>query len=160
MDIKESQMAIINALAENEESVSRLYEAYALKFEEHRDFWADLAIDEKNHAHWIHSLSSKIGQGSVLFNENRFNSAAITTFHNYVERKIVKAQDQSMSSIIALSTTLYIEQAWIERKYFEVLKGDSIELKNALINLAQETRHHLDRVKELWSNHRQSNSQG
>ena len=152
MDIKESQMAIINALAENEEAVSRLYEAYALKFEEHRDFWVNLAIDEKNHANWIHSLSSKIGQDSVLFNENRFNSAAINTFHDYVEREIAKARDQSMLLITALSTTLYIEEALIERKYFEVLEGDSIELKNVLISLAQETQCHLDRVRKLWSN--------
>ncbi len=156
MGIKENQMTIIDSLAKNEEAIGRLYEAYAHKFTDYQNFWVSLARDEKNHTRWIQSLSSGILQGSVLFNENRFNSAAINTFLNYLEREIAKAQDQYVLLINALSIALYIEQALIEHKYFEVFEGDSIELKNVLIGLAEETRRHLDRVRELWSNHRQS----
>ncbi len=59
-----------------------------------------------------------------------------------------------MLLINALSIALYIEEALIERKFFEVIEGDSVGLKHVLLDVAAATRSHIDRVRKVWSKHR------
>lgn len=153
MSLTEHQDLIIESLSSNEEAIGQLYEAYAVKFPDYADFWTALANDEKAHANWIRSLATNIEQGSLFFDDRRFNKAAIRTFSDYVGQELAKVQQQ-MLLINALSITLYIEQALIERKYFEVFESDSPHLKSVLHDLAAATERHVEKVRQLWSRHR------
>ena len=154
MDLKENQINVIEMLARNEEAISRLYTAYADKFPDYKDFWSDLANEEIGHSNWLRGLSPQIREDSIYFNEGRFKPGAIQTFLNYLERELAKAREQKMLLVNALSTALYIEEALIERKYFEVIEGDSAGMKHILLDLAAATENHIDRVRKVWSKHR------
>jgi rubrerythrin len=154
MGLKENQINVIEMLARNEEALSRLYRAYADKFPDYKDFWSDLADEEIEHSNWLRGLCPKIQEDSIYFNEGRFKPEAIQTFLNYLERELAKAREQEMLLINALSTALYIEEALIERKYFEVIEGDSVGLKHVLLDSAAAEESHVDRVRKVWSKHR------
>jgi hypothetical protein len=139
---------IIEALAQNELNVAELYRKYAAKFTEHKDFWRNLAIEELNHAAKLRTLT---GVKVELKTKDRFNIIAIKNFskHVLVESDPVKVNNSSL--INALSTALNIEQSLIEHKYFEVFESDSIELKQVLLSLANDTEKHLENVRLLWA---------
>jgi hypothetical protein len=56
MDDQNSLTGLAELLANNEESISEHYKIYSDKFGEHKNFWSELAEQEKNHALWIRDL--------------------------------------------------------------------------------------------------------
>lgn len=154
MNLKENQIKVIEMLARNEEIVSQLYKAYAEKFPDHKDFWSQLAEEEIDHADWIHKLHFQIEEGSVYFNEDRFKMEAIQSFLDYLNDCLVKAQKEETSLINALSIAWDLENGLIEKKFFEVFEGDSAKLKHVLIDLADSTKDHRDRVKRALDENR------
>ena len=149
MDSKNNQMHVVDSLINNEVNVGKLYRAYAERFREYCSFWADLASEEVKHASWIRKLALKVADGTVIINDKRFNASAIKTFSNYLERELIKVNKDDIPLINALSTALYIEESLIEQKYFEVFDGDSIEFKKTMIDLANGTKDHRSKIKEL-----------
>lgn len=129
---------IIEALANNEEAIGKLYREYAFRFPDHEDFFNGLAAEEMNHAAWIRNVDSNLNKG-------RFKIEAIKSFTRYVNTELAKAQGLSLRQ--ALSLTRYIEEALIERRYFEIFKEDDPKLKSVLTRLEKSTEDHLERVR-------------
>lgn len=143
----QKQIEIIEALAGQEEAISRLYRAYGQNFPEDRGFWEALSGEETGHAQWIRDLSAKIGGGGVYFNENRFRIEAIRSSLEYIERENAAAAVGGQDGIEALSVAYMLEDALLEKKFFEIFEGDSIELKHILADLAQSTTEHRERIR-------------
>ncbi len=144
MLLSETQLKVIELLAEHETMIGRLYKEYAQKFLHWKDFWSKLSAEERGHANWILKLRSKIKGGSVYFKEDRFNKEAIKTSLKYLNNQLSQAQMQDISLIKALSIARDIENGLIEKKFFEIFEGDPIELKHVLLNLAAATREHYN----------------
>jgi len=153
MLLKESQINIINLLSEHEKAIGELYGAYANKFPEHNNFWLGLVKEEMEHSGWLSNLTEKIKEGHVYFNQGRFAEEAIKTSLAEVKRQINKTGGE-LSLIEALSTSCYFETALIEKKYFEVFEGDSVELKHTLIKLSDATKNHQNKIKEFLDKER------
>ena len=153
----EKQLATLNELAELEESIGRLYEAYAMLFPDYRQFWSGLVEEEKEHAVWLRELRSYVVKGTAKFSENRFNIFAIQAYINYLKDELDKAKGRAL--VNALSIALYIEESLMEHKYFEIVDGDSKELKQTLSNLANATQSHIERVRNALNSYKkQQNS--
>jgi rubrerythrin len=152
----EKQLTVLNKLAELEESVGRLYEAYAEVFPDYRQFWSALVDEERQHAVWLRELHVYVVQGSATFSENRFNTVAIQAFINYLNDEYGKVMSRERALINAISIALYIEESLIECEYYEVFAGDSPELKKILINLASATKNHILRVRDVFNNYKQA----
>ncbi len=145
---------VIEMLAQHEESIGQLYSIYARRFPEHYDFWATMAQEEMNHAGMLRGLVSNIEEDSADFNPNRFRSKTVEASIEYIHDETVRAREQDMELINALSITLQIEQAMIEKKYFEVVEGISTNVKHLLLTLTAETEEHIRRVRELVAAHK------
>lgn len=156
MEQLEQQLAVLSKMSELEESIGRLYEAYAEVFTDYRQFWLSLANEEKQHAEWVNNFHTVIENGKVTFGENRFNSIAIQKFLDYLKEEMGKASRRERTLINALSIALYIEESLLESKYFEVISGDSRELKDTLSNLANATQRHITRVRDVFNNYKKS----
>jgi rubrerythrin len=153
--VQANQGDVIALLAENEETLGRLYLSFAIRFAEFKDLWNGLAGEEKNHAKWILNLGEKVRNKQVFMKTDRFKAAAVRTFINHTEEEIVKANKPDYQSINALSVAYYIEESLIERKYFEVFESDSVELKQLLLNLAEATKKHAQTIRTAWDKERQ-----
>lgn len=155
MQLTETQLKVIELLAECEIMIGRLYKEYAQKFLDWKDFWSRLSAEEREHANWILKLSSKIKEGSVYFEDDRFNKEAIKTSLKYLNNKLSEAQMQNISLTKALSTARDIENGLIEKKFFEVFEGDPVKLKHVLLNLATSTKEHYNRIEKAWKEAKQ-----
>jgi len=158
MEYRGNASEVIEAMAKNEEAVSRLYQAYAGKFPPQKAFWSALAADETSHAGWLRGLLAKMREGSLSINRDRFKLQPVRGFSGYLERELATASEPGMSPINALSVALYIEESIIEQRYFEVFTADAPELKRILADLAGATNGHLEKVREEWGKQRPSTS--
>lgn len=156
MDLRGTTSEVIEAMARNEETISRLYQAYAGKFPAHKEFWSGLAAEETSHAAWLRSLIGKMREGSLAINRDRFRLQPVRAFSGYLDRELATASEPGLSPINALSTALYIEESIIEQRYFEVFVPDAPELKRVLSDLAAATKTHLEKVREEWGKQRPS----
>jgi rubrerythrin len=158
MDLRGNASEVIEAMAKNEEAVSRLYQAYADKFPVQKAFWSGLAADETSHAGWLRGLLAKMKEGALSMNRDRFKIQPVRGFAAYLERELVSAREPGMSPVNAVSVALYVEESLIEQRYFEVFASDAPELKRVLTDLATATNAHLEKVREEWGNQRLSTS--
>ncbi|MDM7998977.1 MAG: hypothetical protein QUS33_02970 [Dehalococcoidia bacterium] len=156
MDLRGTTSEVIEAMAKNEEAISRLYQAYAGKFPSQKDFWSGLAADETTHAAWLRGLLGKMREGSLSISRDRFRLQPVRAFSSYLERELASVREPGLSPINALSTALYIEESIIEQRYFEVFVPDAPELKRVLSDLASATKIHLEKVREEWGKQRPS----
>ena len=141
---------LLEALKVHEKEIARLYEVYADIFLLYRSFWLDLSKEEIEHADWIEKLQEKIENGSEVMVAERFPLAAIEHSIGYVKELAYQAKEDDVELIDALSEALHLEEALSESKYFEVLAGDSAETKRTLTLLAESSRKHYQKIKELW----------
>jgi hypothetical protein len=146
----------IEALARHEEAICDLYKAYADKFPEFREFWSQLATEETGHAAWIRKFSDKLSDGSAVLKEGRFRIPAIETSIQYLNGYTQKARKETMDITHALTIALDIENALIDRKFFEVYETDDKELIETLNLLEQETRRHRQTVEDMLNQTRHS----
>ena len=151
MTAGEKQTDATEMLANHEEAIGGLYQAYAKLFPDHESFWSNLAREETEHATWIRNLASKSGAGPARLEQKRFRPEAIQTSLDYIRNLTRQASNQNIELTGALSTALDIEKALIERKYFEILQGDSEEVKRTLEALTRSTRAHIERVQKAWA---------
>lgn len=150
MVLEKKQIEIVELLAEHEKEISRLYQEYARKLPEQKDFWSKIAREEIEHASWIFKLRSKVKEGSLYFKEERFKIEAIKTSLEYVKSRIAEAQNNKISAKHALSVARDLESGLIEKKFFEVFEPDCREIKEVLLDLAAATREHYHRIEKAW----------
>ena len=145
------QLKVIGVLAANEELISKLYKLYAKLIPELQDFWEDLAKEETRHAYWILALQTHINDGVLSFKENRFNLRAIELFLIYVKDLLDTAKGRVKAPKDALANAMNIENALIERKFFEVFNEDSPALKDTLQQLVIATEKHREKISAEFS---------
>ena len=148
------QLIVLGKMAELETAVSLLYEAYAALFPDYSQFWSDLVDEEKQHAVWVQELRSRVEKGTAYFNDNRFNILAIQNYINYLQDELEKAKGRTLLN--DLSIAKYNEESMIEQKYFNIVEGDSDELKQTLRKLANATQSHITRVREALDSYKKT----
>ncbi len=148
---EKDQRGLPEVLADHEMAVGRLYRAHSERLGEHREFWLRLAGEEVDHASWLHSLFPLIKEGTLGLVAGRFPTAAIRTSLDYVEKRIADASGGALTLVTAVSVATDLEDAMIEKRFFDVVDDDSPELRRVLARLAASTREHLERVKALRS---------
>jgi hypothetical protein len=151
MTAGEKQIDAVEMLATHEEAIGGLYRAYAKLFPDQESFWSGLAREETEHAKWIRDLASKAEAVPAHLDDKRFRTEAINTSLDYIRNLTAQVPNQKMELTDALSTALDIEKALIERKYFEILGGDSEEVKRTLEALTRSTKAHIERVQKAWA---------
>jgi len=140
---------IVQLLAKHEESMSRLYRAYAERFSEHEAFWTRLGDEEAQHADWLRRLLVKVRQGLGCVRQERFDVAAVQRSLARLERKIRQANEPAFSLSDALAVAIAMEKMLIEAEYFEVFEGQAAEVIQVQYCLADAIKDHYRRIKEL-----------
>ncbi|KKU53926.1 MAG: hypothetical protein UX75_C0030G0012 [Candidatus Moranbacteria bacterium GW2011_GWE2_47_10] len=149
MDEREYQFYIADQLAKNEDKLSELYALYREKFTFMKKFWDELTEDELGHGAWVRTLRKKIEDGTVQFGEHRFNKDLLEDFYKNVQLQIFEAEKE-ISLVDALRNAVKMEQTMIEKRFFDVFKGDSVELEILLLALRYSTENHLKTVADRY----------
>ena len=154
MNIAKAPDKILEAMKEHELALAELYEVYADKFPEYKDFWTKFSREEYQHADWINTIQTRVEESTEDFVVERFPIGAVEHSTEYVKKLANTSRHQDMLLINALSTAVHLEQALIEKKYFEVFEGDSAKIKKTLSLLAQSTQKHYEKLHAVWQEHR------
>jgi len=154
MNIAKAPGEILEAMKEHELALAELYEVYADKFPEYKDFWRKFSSEEIQHADWINKLQTRFEESTEDFVVERFTIGAVEHSTEYIKKLADTARQEDMLLINALSTAVHLEQALIEKKYFEVFEGDSAKTKHVLSLLAQSTQKHYEKLHAVWQEHR------
>jgi len=154
MNIAKAPGEILEAMKDHELALAELYEVYADKFPEYKDFWTKFSSEEIQHADWINTLQTKVEESPDDFVVERFAIGAVENSTEYIKKLANTARQEDLLLINALSTALHLEQALIEKKYFEVFEGDSMKTKHILSLLAQSTQKHYEKMHAVWQEHR------
>jgi hypothetical protein len=144
----------LELLAVNEETVGRLYSAYAERFPEMSDFWLRLSEEERSHAQLIRGLREQVASGKLIADQRRFRAAAIHTSIDHIRGEIAAAQQAYMQPINALSVANALEQSLMESRAFQIFEADPAELKMVLQRLRDDTARHGMVVRQHWNNDR------
>ena len=149
MNISKAPGELLEAMREHEQALAHLYELYAEKYPDYKDFWTELSLEENLHAAWLDKLWSEIENGSEDIIVERFPIGAVQRSTEYVKKLEDTANQPDFILVNALSTALRLEEALMENKFFEVCEGDSVKTKRTLNMLAQSTMEHCQKVRKL-----------
>jgi len=149
MNITQAPDKILEAMKEHELAIAGLYEVYAEKFPEHKDFWTKFVHEEIKHADCISSLQIIVDESTEDFVVERFKIGAIENSTKYVKNLADTARQSDISLINAISTAIYLEQALIEKNYFEAIESDNAQTKQILSLLARDTKNHYDKLNAV-----------
>ena len=139
---------IIDIMAQYEETIGKLYQTYAQTQPELADLWNTLYSQEMEHRNWLINLADAVGTGKVHFNKDRFKIEPLHLALDYINKELSKAQNMTIPTKDSLNKAFQIEQSMIEKKFFEVFETDSVDLKHVLQNLANETKKHIEMIRE------------
>jgi len=149
MTLQPFQTKIVTLLIQQELLLAELYQLFAAKIPEQRDFWVTMQHEELEHAQWVEHLSEKAAMGEVTFSEDRARTYTIQAFIEFVRAMLEKARASSPSFREALSTAAGMEEAILEKKVFEHFRGDSPIVSDMLKRLHIETSQHRERLREI-----------
>lgn len=149
MDSRQQQNEAMEMLARHEEAIADLYDTYARKFPEFKSFWQDLSAEETQHASWIRQLIWRIEDGSGHINKAKFQAEAIDSSLDYIAELSNQAEKTDFAVKNAFTLALNIEEAMLEKKYFEAFEGDSPQIKQLLLRLAEATQNHAETIRKV-----------
>ena len=133
----------IQILADTEEDIARLYEAYAEKMPEHEEFWFGLVLKEANHSNLVHSLINKLDIKSITFTSDPEVINKLKEFRDFLveEKEKVKKEDLSFSD--ALQVAVAIENSIIKNGIYHLYTNPSIKLQYPSVNMGCEDKNAL-----------------
>lgn len=149
MDQQEYQLLILDEMAKNEERLSKLYALFMQRYPSRHEFWQSLAQEEVSHSHWIKTLQARVGEGTVLFQQGRFNIDVLNDFYKHIEGQIVHFEGQEEFPLVdALQVSKDVENTMLEKEFFKVFAGDAPELEILLLALEYSTKNHRGEVEK------------
>lgn len=146
--------ALLSALQQHELVIGQLYGAYAQRFGGYADFWEKLSAEEFKHAACLKSLRTQMQNNPDIVIVERFSKDAIEFSIRYVKELIERSGQPDFKIINALSLAMKLEEALLENNYFEVLAGDTEDVRGVLEILTNETKRHFQTLKNAFGDYK------
>jgi hypothetical protein len=150
------QLETIDLIAAHEEALGKLYQAYADRLPEYAPLFRQLGEDEGVHSEAAATFAAKARESRVQMSPGPLRAQAIRTSLALVVRSTEEAQTIPITGVAALSISHDLEEASIEKRFFEVAETDSPELRGLMLRLAEETLRHRELLREAWEKARHS----
>jgi len=120
------------------------------------DRWEKRAQGENKHAACLNSLRTQIQDDPDIVIMERFSTDAIEFSIRYVKELIERSKRPDFKIINAFSLAMKLEEALLENNYFEVLSGDTDEVRSVLDFLVEETERHFKILKSVFGGYKAS----
>lgn len=136
----------IETVARFEEVIGALYSAYAWLFPDYADLWSGLSMAEKGHAKLVRELrDTRLG---VSISEGRVNLPIrlVETSTAMVKQALVNAWAGNVCILDALCTASDIENALIERQFYQTIETDDVEAEKRITNIITGTEAHREAI--------------
>jgi hypothetical protein len=146
---KSETLHAIELLKAIEVTVATIYDGFANKFPVHKDYWTQLADEERIHAQWIENLFEEAASGSINMKKGRFNTNAIQLFLTYAEDILDQIHKEAISLTQAVDMAIDLETSLLERKFYDVFDGDSDILQQTFLKMTDQTSDHIIKIHKI-----------
>jgi hypothetical protein len=126
---------VVDALADHEDAIGDLYDAYALCFADAASFWQGLSAEEYGHGSLMRDLTAHEHELDVFVDTKRFSLPEL------------RAATQGVRDQIAVA--LGFEQEIVEREAYQVFESDTANVARVLGHLRVSSERHRDAIREL-----------
>ncbi len=147
--LKPYQKKMLDSLVRQEQLLCKLYSLFAAQFPQHAELWNTLAKEEHKHASWLQQLHEAADKGVVLFQEGKIKTYTVSSFIEYVEQILAKAEDNQLTLSHAVAATVDLERSLLEKNIFNHFDGMTEKARSVLKQLAKETEIHLARAQAV-----------
>jgi hypothetical protein len=140
---------VVDALADHEDAIGDLYDAYALCFADAASFWQGLSAEEYGHGSLMRDLTAHEHELDVFVDTKRFSLPELRAATQGVRDQIAVAAGSRLTLIEALETALGFEQEIVEREAYQVFESDTANVARVLGHLRVSSERHRDAIREL-----------
>lgn len=147
MSDKSGKQKVLDLLEQNELAINKLYKLFAVKFPDQKKLWQSLAAEELIHADWINKLHLKVQEGTVVFQEDRFEEILVQSCLNLVNMQIERFSSEDLPLKEAFRISVQIESQLTEKAFFKVFTSDDQDLKNLLRALEEAFLLHKEKLE-------------
>ena len=140
---------VVDALADHEDAIGDLYDAYAALLTAAASFWQGLSAEEYGHGSLMRDLAAREHELDVFVDARRFPLADLRNATRDVRDQIEVAERSRTTLVEALETALGFEQEMVEREAYQVFASDSFNVGRVLKHLRVSSERHRDAIREL-----------
>ena len=144
----QDELTVLELLIRQEVAVKRLYEAFAIMFQEHEEFWTNIANEEQYHADMLIKLRSRKDMENWLVDEMKLLPETLKKSIAYADDKRKLALKGEVNPQQAFSLAENIERFLVDGVFIKLEQKNLTNTPMALITLANETRKHVELVLE------------
>ena len=154
-DVSEIDIArqVVEALADHEDAIGDLYDAYGAIFVAQVGFWQGLSAEEYGHGSLMRDLvgtqRTRDHELGVFVDAGRFPLPELRAATRDVRDQIELAGSGAVSVVQALQTALGFEEEMIERDAYQVFDGDAATVAAVLDHLRTSSERHRDRLHDM-----------
>ena len=145
--------AVVEALADHEDAIGDLYDAYGAVFGAQAGFWQGLSAEEYGHGSLMRDLAgparTRDHDLDVFVDTGRFPLPELRAATRDVRDQIELVGSGAVSLVQALQTALGFEDEMIERESYQVFDGDADTVAAVLNHLRVSSERHRDRLRDM-----------
>ena len=146
--VREAQRRILDHLAQCEEAIATLYDAYGRSFPEMAAFWNSLSAEEHAHVRLLKSLHKQLDKGNVFYNLGRFDTQIIDAYITKARAEQAALKTGTVSASQAVSVALLLETSLVDAHFYDIVTSDAPEFTVIADHLSKATRRHIALVRE------------
>jgi rubrerythrin len=139
---------LINGCLVMEGAAARIYAKFALMFPGEKQFWEDLALDEKMHEAFLIEAADR---GAFEWMDTKampLNLALVDETRRFVSNVRQQIETQPVALHEALTISLKLEETIVEVFTNELIAGLSPADKHAILQMLGEEKNHIDKIRE------------
>ena len=142
------ETSVVELLAVQEETLEALYGTFAKRFPAQEALWSAMAAAEHLHAEQLRLLYDLLRSHHVSWGDRHFTAQTIASGQAHISQLLRRAEAGNITAREALTAAIGLETSLLERDYFRVFAPDSPRLVEVFRRLSQETREHLQTLRE------------
>jgi hypothetical protein len=140
--MQEKMQPTLELLIRQEIAVKQLYEAFAITFQEHEEFWSKLAEAEQHHAELLARLRTRTDMETIFIDEMQLSPQVIknSTIYAYDKRDLTLNGSVDVKQAFSLAEN--VERFLIDGVFIKLEGRPQATIPKALLTLAAETKNH------------------
>ena len=160
MDSYDEALNVLIGMRQYEMKLFEIYGSFSNIFNEHKNFWHEISIEENTHAFMVETFISLYKNGDISFSDRTFHNSQI---NNDINKLIFFQKDIEKRKIDikkAVEFALSAESSIIERDLFKLKDNDPSEFKKILKVLHEDSKRHYFKIKEFHQNIMEKEDEG
>lgn len=151
----DNTIKLLNEAIKLENNVAELYQLFSLSFDEDKNFWWQIVIEEKNHAALLRSgkesyIPANIFPKKIL--PKTIDDMAVV--NNNIRDMIINYKKNKPSRTLAFNIAYHLENSAGEIHYQQFMeKEPETKIENIFIQLNQEDKDHAQRIEDYMKEH-------